>query len=134
MLRVVTFLFSLLVIGVVASTAYVLTGNATTTVRSVADKWGAPASSDRRTQIFTVEPGMSAREIGDELERRKLIRSSFAFRVLIEQRGVGEGLEAGDYEISPSMSTEQVIAVLSSGSVKKAPRITVVEGWRAEEI
>ena len=57
--------------------------------RVFAANWGAPVSDDRTTQVFTVQPGMSAREIGDALEQQKLIRSGFVFRVLVEQTGVG---------------------------------------------
>lgn len=134
MLRAVAVFVSVLLIVAAALSVYVVTGHATTAVRTFARNWGGPVSDDPTTQVITVLPGMSAREIGDELERRKLIRSAFAFRVLIEQLGVGRQLEAGDYEISPSMSTEQVVAVLASGHVRRGSSVTVVEGWRSEEI
>jgi UPF0755 protein len=132
--RALSLLFSLVIIVAVASAVYVATGNATSAVRSFAENWGAPVSERERLEVFTVRDGMTAREIGQELEDRGLIRSAFAFRVLAEQQEVGGQLAAGDYEISPSMSTEEVLAVLASGEVRRGERIAVIEGWRAEEI
>src|SRR4051812_7302306 len=74
---------------------------------------------------------MSARDIGDELERQKLIRSALAFRVLVEQQDAGNKIQAGDYELSPSMSTNDIVRLFASGQVKRGEQITVIEGWRA---
>ncbi len=134
MLRAVIFCAALILIGVAALTVFSLSGNATSAVRGAAGGMGAPLSDDPRTEVFTVEPGMTARDIGEALESRELIRSALAFRLMSEQQGVGGQLAAGDYEISPSMSTEQVLSILVRGEVKRGSRVTVIEGWRAEEI
>src|SRR5947207_4688741 len=133
MARALAMLLSLALVVAAGLAVYLATGHATTAVRLFAQNWGAPVSADRGTQVFTVQPGMSARDIGDDLERRGLIRSGFVFRVLVEQSGVGSKIVAGDYDLSPSMSTEEVVAVLGSGQVRHGPKLTVVEGWRAEE-
>jgi len=134
MLRALAILFSVALVVIAAGAVYLATGHAATAVRAFARDWGAPVSADTRPQVFTVRPGMSAREIGDDLERQKLIRSAFAFRLLVDQLGVGNTIPAGDYELSPSMSTEEIVDTLASGHVMRGPMITVVEGWRAEEI
>jgi UPF0755 protein len=113
---------------------YLATDHAASAVRLFAQSWGAPVSDDPTPRVFTVRPGMSAREVGDELERQQLIRSSLVFRMLVDQLGVGEKIPAGDYELRPNMSTQEIVQVLASGRVKRQPAITVVEGWRAEEI
>jgi UPF0755 protein len=56
------------------------------------------------------------------------------FRLLVERDGVGGRLAAGEYELSPSLSTPEVIAVLAGGRVRPGTVFTVPEGWRAEEI
>lgn len=134
MVRFAAFAVSILLVGAVGLGVYVLTGNATSTVRAFATTWGAPVSDDRTLQVFTVSSGATAREIASELERKHLIRSELAFRMLVNEGGIERTLVAGDYELSPSMSTQEIVRVLSSGKVKRGVAITVVEGWRAEEI
>src|SRR5581483_10950761 len=103
---------------------YLATDHAASAVRLFAQSWGAPVSDDPTPRVFTVRPGMSAREVGDELERQQLIRSSLVFRMLVDQLGVGEKIPAGDYELSPNMSTQEIVQVLASG---RSP------WWRAGE-
>ena len=56
------------------------------------------------------------------------------FRMLVERNGVGGQLAAGEYELSPSMSTGEVVSALAQGRVRRGIAVTVPEGWRAEEI
>src|SRR4029453_6194411 len=51
-----------------------------------------------------------------------------------EQAGVGCSLVAGDYELSRSMSTPEIIQVLARGEVKRGLVATIPEGWRTEQI
>jgi peptidoglycan lytic transglycosylase G len=93
-----------------------------------------PVSSDSTPVTFRVEPGQSAARIGDALQAQGLVRSAQVFRLLVEQEGVGGGLAAGEYELSPSMSAREVVAALAGGRVRRGLAITVPEGWRAEEV
>jgi len=43
-------------------------------------------------------------------------------------------LAAGDYELSKSMSTPEIIQVLAKGEVKRGLVATIPEGWRTEQI
>jgi UPF0755 protein len=82
---------------------------------------------------FTVKPGQSAAAIGDELQVRGLIRSPLTFRTLVEARGVGDKIEAGEYQLSPSMTTAEIVTVLSKGAKLSGIVVTIPEGWRAEQ-
>lgn len=82
---------------------------------------------------FTVQPGQSAAQIGEELQARGLIRSALTFRTIVETRGVSAKIEAGDYQLSPSMTTSEVVTVLSRGASQSGIRVTIPEGWRAEQ-
>ncbi|MGE3269312.1 MAG: endolytic transglycosylase MltG [Chloroflexota bacterium] len=82
---------------------------------------------------FTVQPGQSAVEIGERLHDLGLIRSPLTFRTIVESRGVGEKIESGDYELSPSMTTGEIVAVLSHGASRSGIIVTIPEGWRAEQ-
>ena len=85
-------------------------------------------------QVVTVPPGATAADIGADLQQRGLIRSALVFRLAAEQAGVGSSLAAGDYELSRSMSTNEIIQVLAKGQVKRGLVATIPEGWRSEQI
>ena len=95
---------------------------------------GSPVSDTPSRQTFTIRPGQSAGEIGQALEDRGLIRSSLAFKLEIESRGLASKLGVGDYELSPSMSTAEIVSVLARGAMARGNQFTVLEGWRAEQI
>ena len=102
-------------------------------VRGSLGQLDTPVSDDSRPVVFTVSPGMSAIEIGDELHAQGLIRSPLTFRTIVEARGVGAKIESGDYQVSPSMTTGEIVAVLSRGASLSGIRVTIPEGWRAEQ-
>ena len=56
------------------------------------------------------------------------------FRALVEARDVGAKIEAGEYRVSPSMTTSEIVAVLSRGAVRTGIPLTIPEGWRAEQV
>lgn len=119
--------------GVTTVVGRLPSGGFETIVGDVTDPTG-PVSSDTQTQVFTINPGESAADIGTQLQQRGIVRSSAAFRLVVEQQGVGNKLAAGDYLLSPSMTTEQVVTILASGQVKPGNKVTIPEGWRAEQI
>lgn len=134
MKRLVVLVVALGLCGAVAVGAYSAIGQALDLARATFTGLDRPVSSDSAPVAFRVEPGQNAAAIGAALEARGLIRSAQVFRLLVERDGVGGQLAAGEYELSPSMSTAEVIAVLAHGRVRRGIAFTVPEGWRAEEI
>ncbi len=112
---------------------YSVLGDLPAVLRGVAERWDAPVGADQTRQTFVVRPGQSAAEIGEELAGRGLIRSPLVFRMLVESRGVGSRIESGEYQLSPSMTTNEVVTVLSRGAVQRGLTLTIPEGWRAEQ-
>ena len=70
-----------------------------------------PASNS--TVIFTVEPGENLFTISSRLENEGLVRWGEAFRTYGRFRKAT--LQAGEFELSASMSPRQILEVLSSG-------------------
>ncbi len=101
--------------------------------RGIAEHWDAPVGADDTRQTFVVRPGQSATEIGEELAGRGMIRSPLVFRMLVESRGLGAQIESGEYQLSPAMTTNEVVTVLSRGAVHRGLTLTIPEGWRAEQ-
>jgi UPF0755 protein len=134
-------LFRLLAMGAmlaicagVALVVYSALGNASLLGSWLPTDWAGPVSGSPQRVTFTVEPGQSAGAVGEELERRGLIRSPLIFRWEVESRGIGNKLEAGEYELSPSMSTAEIVAVLARGASRRGASLTVLEGWRVDQL
>jgi UPF0755 protein len=102
-------------------------------VRGGISQLDTPVSDDSTRVTFTVQPGQSAIEIGEALHARGLIRSALTFRTLVEARGVGNRIESGEYQLSPSMTTGEVVTVLSHGASRSGIAVTIPEGWRVEQ-
>jgi UPF0755 protein len=132
--RLLAMMLALTLCAGVALVVYTALGEGLSFSRFSPSQFGAPVGSTPERVVFTVRTGQSASEVGEELQRRGLIRSSLAFRWEVESRGLGSKLEAGDYELSSSMSTGEIVAVLAKGAVHHGTAITLVEGWRAEQV
>jgi UPF0755 protein len=136
--RVLVVLFALVVVGITAAVGSLLLGHSSPLVGPIVGQvlnLTAPvAPEDETREVFTVKPGASAVQIGGDLQERGLIRSGLAFRMVAEDKGVSGSLAAGDYELSRSMSTEEIVQVLARGQVKRGLVATIPEGWRAEQI
>ena len=138
MARVMVILFTVFVLGVGAAIGSVVLGDDTPLIGPlvvrVTNPTGPVDPADQAARLFTVPSGATAVSIGQDLERQDLIRSALAFRLVVEQTGVGGNLTAGDYEIRRSMSTQEIVELLASGNVKRGIIVTIPEGWRALQI
>lgn len=90
-----------------------------------------PVSSDFSSQSFEISKGKSVRAIALQLYKAKLIRSPFYFRYLVRRHDLT--IQAGMYQLSPSLSPKDISLSLTKGlAVDK--KITIPEGFRAEQI
>jgi UPF0755 protein len=136
--RLLVVLFALIVVAAGVAVGYMVLGDSTpilgASLGQLADPMAPVDPQDATKQTITVPPGASAGDIGTNLQQRGLIRSGLAFRLAAEQAGVGSSLAAGDYDLSRSMSTNDIIQVLAKGEVKRGLLATIPEGWRSEQI
>lgn len=96
-------------------------------------------SSQKPVSIITTESekviipkGYGSIAIGKLLEEKGFIRSSLAFRILVDRKSYSNKLQAGSYDLSPSQSLSEIIETLTKGSTDFW--ITIPEGKRREEI
>ena len=83
--------------------------------------------------VVTVREGESAKEIGDELAQRHVVRSRRLFEALVGLTGSQNSLQAGEYEFDPETPAIEVVHRIAQG--KTASRhVNVPEGRRAEEV
>lgn len=133
--RIFTFLATLLLVAGVAAAVLVLrAGSFDAAALQVLDATiGQPVSNDPRPVHFVLREGQSAAAVGRDLESAGLVRSALGFRLVVQLSGLATHLEAGDYELSPSMPLNQVVSILAQGRMAGG-LLTIPEGWRALEI
>jgi UPF0755 protein len=83
--------------------------------------------------VVSIPPGATTAEIGSILQDAGLVKSGFLFRVLVELRGHDGQLRAGEYELPPGSSLNELVRRLVRGHVVTYP-FTVPEGLTVEQI
>lgn len=92
-----------------------------------------PVNKENKTQkIFVIPKGAPIREIANKLKKEELIRDPIVFFLLVKQMGLDQKIQAGDFRLSPSQSTQEIAQNLTVGTLDIW--ITIPEGKRAEEI
>lgn len=78
-----------------------------------------------------VTPGQPITIIAQNLKDEGLIKNAFAFRLLVAQMGIGKTIQAGDFRLSPAMSSRDIALELTHGAIDIW--VTLPEGMRIEE-
>lgn len=92
----------------------------------------APDPTDKQTLTYIVQKGDNSRSIAEQLQKKGLIRSPIAFFLLARFTDLGEKIQAGKFELSPSYDLYSTASLLTRGTMDI--KITIPEGWRKEEI
>jgi len=71
----------------------------------------APKETAYRT-VVNISSGMTAVDVGTQLQRAKIVPSGFKFYKEVERRGVENKLRPGTYVVQSDMTTEEIIAVI----------------------
>ncbi len=82
---------------------------------------------------FTIEPGETATSVANRLEEMGLISDAGLFTLYMRYNGIDKSLEAGDFELTASMTMPEIARALQRAIVREVV-VTVPEGWRAEQI
>jgi UPF0755 protein len=91
-----------------------------------------PPQASSEVKRFVIIRGSSAIEIGNQLRAQGLIRSSLAFKFLVQLTGNAAAIQAGEYRLATNLSLFQIINTLLNGPGEIW--VTVPEGLRREEI
>ena len=78
--------------------------------------FGDPVVSKYDTQTVTVvvEDGESAAQVARKLKSAGLIKYESAFVIRVRLEEVGDKIMPGTFELSPSMSTEEILHILTT--------------------
>ncbi len=92
-----------------------------------------PASADGGRINIEVPTGATDAEIGHLLFEKGLVRSELAFQYWVAQVGRAGSLQAGSYDLSPSLTPSEIAAALQQKAGVEVT-IRIQEGWRLEQI
>ena len=91
-----------------------------------------PVATEKRPTQFVVAPGSTARSISQNLADRGLIADARLFEAFVRVNGLAGNLEAGTFELSPSMTIPQIAYALTDARAEEIA-VRVREGWRFEQ-
>lgn len=92
-----------------------------------------PLDREGKPRPFRVMLGESVNSIANRLETEKLITNAEAFRTYLIYAGLDKGVQAGLYQLSPSMTEVQIARTLQDAAPTEV-EFNILPGWRAEEI
>lgn len=87
---------------------------------------------ETQTNTFIIPKGQAVSIIASRLEEAGFIKNPLAFRFIVKKDGLAKKIQAGSFDLSPSMSTAEVAKKLTQGTYDLW--VTIPEGWRREEI
>ncbi|MGI6208164.1 MAG: endolytic transglycosylase MltG [Anaerolineae bacterium] len=88
---------------------------------------------DAHSIVFDVYPGETASDVATRLQNVGLIRNASVFGLLLRQYGLDRHIEAGRFQLSPAMSSQDIAAALLSAQGNDTILVTL-EGWRLEQV
>jgi UPF0755 protein len=87
---------------------------------------------DKNIKKFIVKSGEPLNNIVNNLNNEGLIRNRIIFRLVIAKLGIEKKIQAGEFQLSPSMSAFEVANNLTHGTADTS--LTLIEGMRKEEM
>jgi UPF0755 protein len=87
----------------------------------------------RREQSFEIALGESPASIASRLEQAHLIPDAGAFTNYLVYRGLDTTLQAGHYTLNPQSTPLEIADALQDATPKEVT-LTILDGWRLEEI
>ncbi|UKL13616.1 endolytic transglycosylase MltG [Dissulfurimicrobium hydrothermale] len=95
--------------------------------------WMTPKNTAAPSKIINITPGMKFSEVANLLESEGLIRSKTGFTILAWIKGMSGRLQAGEYQLSPAQSPDDILDYLVNGKVLKHV-VTIPEGFNIYDI
>jgi len=92
-----------------------------------------PLGTTSGEQEFSISSGEPPASVAVRLEQAGLIRDADAFRDYLIYSGLDTGIQAGNYTLSPALSSMQIAERLQDATPAQV-KFVVLPGWRMEEI
>lgn len=88
--------------------------------------------TDVTPQIFIIRKGQTINSIAEALTKQQLIKNPIGFKYVVYRYQLTKQIQAGSFKLSPAMNVNTIARTLTHGS--EDVWVTLVEGWRREEI
>lgn len=92
-----------------------------------------PVSNDSATVQVNIPKGAGVNQIASVLQQQHLIKSVWAFKLYIHNQDASSVLQAGTYQLRPSMSVYQLVSIISHGKVM-TNLVTILPGQTVAEV
>jgi UPF0755 protein len=94
-------------------------------------RWAILPMGGNKQQDFVIRKGEAITSIAKRLEKAKIIRSAWAFRLIIWRENWLSKIQAGRFKLNTDQGVESIAQDLTKGT--QDIWITLPEGWRKEE-
>lgn len=84
--------------------------------------------------VIEVEPGQSVTQVARTLKEKGVIRSELLFKIILRLTASPKDIQAGTFDLRKNSPDLEVIKCLSSSKCNHYEKVTILEGWRSEEI
>lgn len=84
--------------------------------------------------VFEITPGQTVSQIAQNLKQKEIIKSTLWFKLVTRLSSSDRDLKAGKYDLRTRMPAESVLNCIKSGQCQHLAKVTILEGWRSEEI
>ncbi|MDD3410707.1 MAG: endolytic transglycosylase MltG [Eubacteriales bacterium] len=123
-------------IGVGLAALLLVFGIGSTVYGVIDDKFLSPVDPADETEIaFTVASGSSLTRVSNNLESQGLIKNRSVFKYYCDFIGLGQKIQAGDYQLSKNMDIFEIAQKLTTGDGKPmTATILIVPGWTVEDV
>lgn len=92
-----------------------------------------PVSASTESKEIIIKPGTLAPAIATQLHEAGLIRSKNAFLWYVKSKNASEKILAGTYRLQPSLSTSEIVSILTKGKVA-TELVTILPGQRIDQV
>lgn len=92
-----------------------------------------PLSANSRNVVIVIPSGYTTNQIAKLLYDKGVIKSARAFEWYVRSHDLRDDLKAGQYLLSPHQSTQDVVAMITEGKIKK-DLFTILPGQRIDQI
>jgi len=81
---------------------------------------------------LTIRKGEGLDEVATRLQTKGLVKNTLVFKIQAVLAGLAKKIQAGEFVISSAQTPLEIVKLLTKGNFDK--KVTIIEGWRAEEI
>lgn len=89
-------------------------------------------SKDATQEMFVIPKDESSSSITSRLEEKGFIKNSLVFQIYLWRQSLADKIQAGDFKLSRNLEASVLTQILIHGTIDRW--ITIIEGWRAEEV